>query len=540
MDLAIVGAKIWTGNRKEPEAQALAISGSRITAVGTSEAILDLAGLRTRIIDARGRRVVPGFNDAHVHFYIGGDSLTSVDLRGATSGRELRDRLAVFAKSRPKGEWILNGSWDHEAWRPATLPTHELIDDVTPHHPVWVNRVDGHMMLANALAMRLAGVDRSTPDVPGGQIVRAADGEPTGVFKDGAKSLVDRVIPLPTRDHILEAIRAAQDLAAENGVTSVQDMGVLGSRGAETMVEVLKAYQTLLQGEELKVRISAHLPLAQWRRLADAGVMARFGSEKLQIGAVKSFTDGSLGSTTAWFYEPYDDAPDTCGTPSDELASPEAHYRNMRDADAAGLQIALHAIGDRANGVALDLWQRLAAENGPRDRRPRIEHAQHLRPSDLARFAAAGVIASVQPYHCLDDGRWIDKRIGSERARSAYAFRSLIDAGAVVAFGSDWWVAPLNPLLTIYAAATRRTLDGRHPDGWIPEQRVSVAEALHACTDQAAYASGEEHHKGSLEPGKLADVVVLSHDIFSIDPVAIRDARVDMTIFDGKVVFERR
>jgi hypothetical protein len=316
-------------------------------------------------------------------------------------------------------------------------------------------------------------------------------------------------------------------------------MGVLGSRGAETMLEVLRAYQTLRGQGELKVRVSAHLPLREWRRLADAGVMAGFGDDKLRIGALKSFADGSLGSTTAWFYEPYADAPETCGTPSDELADPERHYREMRDADAAGLQIALHAIGDRANGVALDLWQRLAAENGPRDRRPRIEHAQHLRPSDVARFAAAGVIASVQPYHCLDDGRWAERKIGVERARSAYAFRSLIDAGAVVAFGSDWWVAPLDPLLTIYAAVTRRTLDGKHPDGWMPQQKVSVSEAVRACTYQGAYASGEEHIKGSLEPGKLADFVVLSHDLFAIDPVAIRDARVEMTVFDGRVVFER-
>jgi predicted amidohydrolase YtcJ len=539
MDLAIVGARIWTEDAAQPEAEALGIAGSRIVAVDTTEAILERASPRTRIIDARGRRVVPGFNDAHVHFYIGGDALTSVDLRGTSSGRELRDRLAAFAEKHPRGEWILNGSWDHEAWTPPALPTHELIDDVTPHHPVWVSRVDGHMTLANALAMKLAEVDRSTPDVPGGEIVRAGDGRPTGIFKDAARSLVDRVIPLPSRERILEAVRAAQALAVRNGVTSVQDMGVLGSRGGETMVEVLRAYQVLLQQGELTVRISAHLPLALWRRLADAGVMAGFGNEKLQIGGVKSFADGSLGSTTAWFSEPYEDAPETCGTPSDELASPEAHYRNMRDADAAGLRIALHAIGDRANGVALDLWERLAAENGPRDRRPRIEHAQHLRPSDVARFAAAGVIASVQPYHCLDDGRWIERRIGQGRARWAYAFRSLIDAGAVVAFGSDWWVAPLNPLLTIYAAVTRRTLDGRHPEGFHPEQKVSVAEAVHACTVQGAYASGEEYLKGSLEPGKLADIVVLSEDIFSIDPTAIADASVDLTIFDGRVVFER-
>jgi predicted amidohydrolase YtcJ len=539
MQLAIVEAKVWTGNPGQPEAQAIGLSGSRILAVGATQAILGRAGPHTRIIDAQGRRVLPGFNDAHLHFYGGGDALAGVDLRGAASSGALRDRVAAFARTRPPGEWILNGGWDHEAWTPPALPTHELIDDVTPDHPVWVNRSDGHMMLANALAMRRAGVDRSTPDVPGGEIVRDALGRPTGIFKDAATNLVDRVVPLPTRERVLDAIRSAQDLAAENGVTSVQDMGVLGTRGAETMVAVLRAYQTLLRRGELKVRISAHLPLPEWRRLADAGVMAGFGSDKLRIGALKSFVDGSLGSTTAWFFEPYRDAPGTCGTRSEELLDAERHYRDLSGADAAGLQVAVHAIGDRANAVALDLWQRLAADHGPRDRRPRIEHAQHLRPSDVARFAPAGVIASVQPYHCLDDGRWATKRIGEERARFTYAFRSLIDAGAVVAFGSDWPVAPLNPLLTIYAAVTRRTLDGSHPGGWVPEEKVGVAEAVRACTYQGAYASGEEHVKGSLEPGKLADLVVLSDDIFTIDPVAIQDARVDMTIFDGRVVFER-
>jgi predicted amidohydrolase YtcJ len=539
MDLVIVGAKVWTENPRQPEAEALGISGSRIAVVGTTEAVLEQAGPRTRVIDALGRRVVPGFNDAHVHFYLGGDGLASVDLRATTSARELRDRLGAFAKSRPEGEWLQGGNWDHEAWTPPVLPTHELIDDVTVRHPVWVRRTDGHMALANALAMKLAGVDRSTPDQPGGEIVRNVRGEPMGIFKDSAMGLVDRVIPLPTPGHILEAIRAAQNLAAANGVTSVQDMGVLGSRGADTMVEVLKAYQSLMDAGELKVRISAHVPLPEWRRLAAAGVMSRSEGDKLRIGAVKSFADGSLGSSTAWFHEPYDDAPGTRGTPSDEFLDREAHYRNMKEADAAGLQIALHAIGDRANALALDQWQRLAAENGRRDRRARIEHAQHLRPSDVGRFAAAGVIASVQPYHALDDGRWIERRLGAERAKQAYTFRSLIDAGAVLALGTDWSVAPMNPLLTIDAAVTRRTLDGRHPDGWVPEQRISVAEAVHAFTSGSAYASGEEHLKGSLEPGKLADVVVLSDDIFSIDPVAIADVRVDMTIFDGKVVFER-
>lgn len=536
VDLVLVNGKIWTENPAQPEAEALAVSGSRILAVGDSNSIRKLAGAGTKLIDAGARRVVPGFNDAHVHFYIGGDTLTGVNLRDVNSQQEFRERIASFARSCPKGEWILNGSWDQERWSPAALPTHELIDNVTPDHPVWVNRSDGHMMLANGIAMKLAGVDRNTADVPGGEVVRDADGNPTGVFKDAAKHLIDRVIPIPSREHIRSAIRAAQRHALEHGVTSVQDMGVLGSRGAETMVEVLRVYQEMLKAGELSVRISAHLPLPQWNRLGDAGIVSKFGNEFLRIGAVKSFSDGSLGSTTAWFFDPYSDAPCSCGLPSDEFTDSETAYQNMKAADAAGLQIAVHAIGDRANQVVLDHWERLLRENGHRDRRGRIEHAQHLRPSDIPRFRDLGVIASVQPYHCIDDARWADKRLGPERVKWTYAFRSLIDAGAVVAFGSDWWVAPINPLLTIYAAVTRQTIGGQHPGGWMPEQRVTVAEAVHAYTYQAAYASGEEDQKGSLAPGKLADFVVLSGDIFAIDPVEIQNVKVETTVFNGRVV----
>jgi len=534
--LAIVGAQVWTGNPAQPLAEAVAVAGSRIRAVGTNAEALAAAGPGARVLDARGRRVVPGFDDTHVHFFTGGDALASADLRGAASPGELRERLARYAATRPPGEWILHGNWDHERWTPADLPTAALIDDVTPEHPVWVHRSDLHMALANTLAMKLAGVTSDAADMPGGEIVRGPAGRPTGIFKDAATSLVERAIPPPSPARILEAIRAAQDLAAAHGVTSVHDMGVLGGRGAETMLEVLRAYQTLERRGELKVRVSAHLPLAEWRRVAEAEPMP--GGHRLRVGAVKSFVDGSLGSSTAWFYEPYADAPGVSGGPSDELADPERHYRRIRDADAAGIQVALHAIGDRANALALDLWERLAADNGARDRRGRIEHAQHLRPEDVARFVAARVIASVQPYHCLDDGRWAEKRLGPARARLSFSFRSLIEAGAVVAFGSDWSVAPLDPLLTIHAAVTRRTLDGRNPAGWIPEQKLSIAQAVRACTWQGAYASGEERLKGSIEPGKLADLALLSDDIFAIDPERIRDTRVDVTVFDGRIVHQ--
>ncbi len=539
VDLILLHGRVWTCDPQRAMAEAIAMAGGRIVAVGSDEEIAALAGSETEVVDILGRLVLPGFNDAHVHFYIGGDTLTSIDLRDVTSPEGFREAMRAFVATRPEGEWILNGSWDQERWVPAQLPTAAMIDEVTPRHPVWVNRSDGHMMLANSLAMRLAGVGQHTVDVPGGEIVRDAEGNPTGIFKDAAKRLVDHAIPVPSKKHIRDAIVAAQRHALSYGVTSVQDMGVLGSRGAETMVEVIRVYQDLDHDGELTIRISAHVPLPEWQRLGNAGIKANFNTGRLQIGGVKSFSDGSLGSTTAWFFEPYTDAPQTCGLPSEEMLDEASMYRNLRDADRAGLQLVIHAIGDRANSIVLDMCAEVERENGRRDRRIRIEHAQHLRPQDIGRFRELGVIASVQPYHCIDDGRWAEKRIGRERAKSTYAFRSLMDAGATVAFGSDWWVAPIDPLMGIYAAVTRRTIDGCFPEGWVPEQKVSVEDAVRAYTANAAYASGEEQIKGSLTPGKLADVVVLSEDIFSIDPVRIAEVKVDMTIFDGRIVYQR-
>ena len=532
-DLILSRGRVWTGNPLQPEAEAVAVIGDRIVAVGGTKEIEALAGPETRRIDLAGRRILAGFNDAHVHLFHGGESLASVQLRDVRGPEEFRRQIAAFAAGLPPGEWILNGSWDQEGWTPPTLPHHELISDITGQHPVCVNRSDGHMVLVNELAMRLAGVGRGVADVPGGEIGRDADGNLTGIFKDAAKALIERVIPAPSKERIRSAVLAAQAHAAENGVTSVQDMGVLGLGAAERMSSILAVYQELQAANELRLRISAHIPLSAWRRAA------HLETDFLRLGGLKSFSDGSLGSTTAWFWEPYTDAPHTSGLPSDELADTNAWYSDLQAADRAGLQLVIHAIGDRANSTVLDSLERLVAQNGSRDRRSRIEHAQHLRPRDLGRFAKLNVIASVQPYHCIDDGRWVERRIGAERARNTYAFRSLLDSGATVVFGSDWWVAPISPILGIYAAVTRRTLDGAHPGGWIPEEKVTVAEAVHAYTVAAAYASGEEHKKGSIEPGKLADFVVLSEDVFTVAPEAIGEIQVEMTILGGDVIFLR-
>jgi predicted amidohydrolase YtcJ len=455
-------------------------------------------------------------------------------LRDANTPEEFAQRIRSFAAKLPAGRWITGGDWDHERWPEvngkAPLPTKELIDRVTPSTPVFVSRLDGHMALANSLALKLAGITNETRDPDGGLIVRdPTTGEPTGVLKDAAMSAVWKVIPDSTIAEKLAAAKAATEHAARLGVTSVQDV----SAGSDVGI-----YQTLLDRGELKTRIYAVAPLPAWERLARTGVRAHFGSEMLRIGGLKGFADGSLGSTTAFFYEPYQDAPTTRGLAGDEMFPEGAMLERVRQADRAGLQVMIHAIGDRANDQILSLFAQVVRENGARDRRFRIEHAQHLRRQDIPRFASEKVIASMQPYHAIDDGRWAEKRIGHERAKTTYGFRSLLDAGATLAFGTDWTVAPLDPMPSIYAAVTRRTLDGKNPDGWIPEQKITVEEAVRAYTVGSAYAEFKEGSKGTITAGKLADIVMLSQDLFRIEPREIEKVKVVLTIMDGRIVYQ--
>jgi predicted amidohydrolase YtcJ len=529
-DLAIVNANVHTMDPDKPAAAAIAVFRNRIVAIGSTKEIQALTSPSTKVIDAHGRLVLPGFNDAHVHFLAGGFQLSAVDLREANSPQEVAQRLQQFAAKTPNGRWITGGNWDHERWPGTPLPTRSMIDAVTPEHPVFVSRLDGHMALANSVALKLAGVTRETKDPPGGLIVRDAAGEPTGVLKDAALDLVDRVIPNRTFDEKLAAARAATEHAARLGVTSAQDM----SAGEDVGV-----YQLLLERRELKTRLYAVAPLPAWERLAATGVRAGFGNEMLRVGGLKGFADGSLGSTTALFFEPYHDTPGTHGLAADQMFPEGAMLKRVQGADAAGLQVMIHAIGDRANEQILDIYKVVSDKNGARDRRCRIEHAQHLRTNAIARFAAQRVIASMQPYHAIDDGRWCEKRIGAERAKGTYAFRALLDAGVVLAFGSDWTVAPLDPLQGIYAAVTRRTLDGKNPNGWVPEQKISVEEAVRAYTIGSAFAEFAENEKGSISIGKLADVVLLDRDIFKISPVEIAAAQALLTIVDGRIVYER-
>ena len=524
--LAVVNARVWTGDARRPWADAVAVRGERIAAVGSSAEVRKLALAGARVIDAAGAMLVPGFVDAHIHFLDGGFRLAGVQLRDARTPEEFARRIADFARTVPAGTWITGGDWDHQAWG-GGLPESSWIDSLTPDHPVFVSRLDGHMALANAKALQLAGAGRATADVDGGTIVRHASGEPTGLLKDNAMALVDRVIPAPPPELADRALEAAMTHVAERGVTSVHHMAADWRD--------LEVFRRAHAASRLRTRIYVALPIADWERLRDEVAARGRGDAWLRIGALKGFVDGSLGSHTAAMLEPFSDAPGDTGL---LVNTPEDLYAWVKGADGAGLHLVVHAIGDRAIRLQLDIFERVARENGPRDRRFRIEHAQHVHPADIPRFAALGVIPSMQPYHAIDDGRWAERVIGPERARGTYAFRSLIDAGARVAFGSDWHVAPPTPLEGIYAAVTRRTLDDRNPGGWVPAERIGVEEALRAYTIDAAYAEYAEAEKGSLERGKLADFVLVDRDLTRVPAETIRDAKVLLTVVGGRVVFE--
>jgi len=528
--IAIVNAKVWTGNSEQPWAEGVAASAEGIVRVGSTDEVRNTAK-GAEVIDAGGRLVVPGFIDTHVHFVDGGFRLASVQLRDAKTREEFVGRIKAFAATVPAGTWIMGGDWDHSLWG-GELPSRSWIDAATPNHPVWVNRLDGHMSLANSAALKAAGVTRATPDVPGGEIVRDAKGEPTGVLKDNAAALVDKVVPAPSDEMRDRALRAAMHYVNEQGVTSVHNMGSWDD---------LATFARARKANALTTRIYGVVPLADWERLRDVVARREHGGSDgrgdswLRVGGLKGFVDGSLGSHTAAFKEPFNDSPKDKGL---LVNTPEDLYTWISGADKAGLHVMVHAIGDRANGLLLDVYERVEKENGARDRRFRIEHAQHLSPSDIPRFAQLGVIASMQPYHAIDDGRWAEKYIG-DRIKTTYAFKSLLDAKAKLAFGSDWFVAPPTPLEGIYAAVTRRTLDDRNPGGWVPEQKITVEDALRAYTATAAYASFDEAAKGMLAPGRAADFVMLDRNLFEIAPETIRDTKVLLTVVGGKAVFKR-
>ena len=523
-------ARVWTNDPAGPEATSLLIVDGRIAVVGTAASPVDAPPGAARI-DLGGRRVVPGFDDSHTHFFDGAFAVLSPDLLSSDTPEELVRRLEAFAATQPPGRWIvLPAAWDHERWPGHPLPSRQLIDPVTPRNPVWMVRPDGHIGLANSLALEAAGVDRETPDPAGGQVDRDAAGEPTGILRD-ASGLVTRVIPSPSEAEYREALDAGLAHAARLGVTTLQDMcydpGAIGIR-------LLEEYA---REGRLTARFTCQGWLGSWEEESRGGRKTGDGDEWVRIGGLKSFADGGLGASTAYFFEPYEGEAEYRGYLDPMMMPPDTFRSRAAGADRAGFQLVTHAIGDAAISMVLDEYERVGAENGDRDRRWRIEHAQHMAAKDFARMAAMGVIASVQPYHAIDDGRWAERKIGPERASTTYAFRSFLDAGVQLAFGTDWPVAPLDPMRSIYAAVTRRTLDGAHPEGWVPEQKISLDESFAAYTSGSAYADGTESWKGRLAPGYVADLVVLSEDPWAIPAEDLAEVEAVLTMVGGKVVY---
>lgn len=529
MKTAFINGKVYTVNENQPLAEAVFVERNKIVFVGSNEEVKKLIDDKTEVIDLKGKLMLPGFIDDHVHFISGGSYLLGIDLRPANSTTEFKNILKEYAKKNP-GKWITGGYWDHEKWETKSLPTKEMIDEVVPDQPVFVERLDGHMGVVNSYVLKLAGITKDTESPQGGLIVKnPKTGEPTGVLKDNAMSFVYNIVPPATFKENYEAAIAALNEAKKLGITSVQDI---------TYDDGLEVYNKLKDEGKLTCRIYTRMPIAEYKKLVEKNIKVGYGDNLIKMGSLKAFADGSLGSSTAWFFDKYNQDTTTYGLPMDIITDGTMEKWGT-DADRNHLQLSVHAIGDRANSYMLDLYDKITKENPKWDRRFRIEHAQHVRFEDIKRFAELGVIASVQPYHCIDDGVWAEKRIGPERIKYTYPFKSFLDAGVKVCFGTDWFVAPLNPLLGLYAATTRRTLDDKNPDGWIPEQKISIEDAIKCYTINSAYASFEENTKGSIEVGKLADLIVLSDDILTIDPVKIKDATVILTVFDGKVIYQK-
>ncbi len=538
-DLVLLNGTVWTVNPDQPWAEAVALKGDRILEASSSQEIKKMIGDNTQVIDLKGDLVLPGFIDSHTHFLHGGFSLLSIRLRDAESREEFITRIDDKAKEIGKGVWILDGDWDHQSFDPPELPRKEWIDPVTPHNPVCVNRHDGHMVLINSLALKLAGITKNTPTPVGGEILKDPEtGEPTGILKDAAMNLVMRHIPEPSFKEKLKAAEVALKHAAEAGVTSIHDMAYADIHDM-AYAEEFEVYQELLRQNKLTARLYVYILITEVEIYARLKLKTPFGNNLLKIGGLKGFVDGSLGSSTALFFDPYTDNPQKKGLLYSQMFPEGIMEKRIIQADKAGLQVAVHAIGDKANNILLDIFERIITQNGERDRRWRIEHAQHLLPQDIERIANLGIIASIQPYHAIDDGRWAERKIGRKRCQYTYAFKSLVEKGAVLACGSDWTVAPLDPISGIYAAVTRQTLDGKHPEGWFPEQKISLEEAIRCYTLNGAYAEFSENLKGSVEKGKLADLVVLSRNIFKIQPDEIQKTEVKMTIFNGKVIYKK-
>ena len=549
VSLVLTHGKIFTADSRGTLAQAVAIDGERIIAVGTNAEIAARYEA-ARTVNLNGQLVTPGFNDAHLHFLNGGLSLLRVELVGAATLAEAKRRIAEKARELPAGAWILGRGWDHTLWG-GQWPTRQDLDEAAPNNPVYVQRVDGHVSWANSLALRKANLTRDTPVPEGGEILRDAAGDPTGILKETAGDLVGRVVPAPTREEKLRGLERALAEARRYGITSVQD----SISGYDT----LALYRELLATDKLTVRIAEWLdfeqPVAELKRQRDEFAALKIDPLRLRITALKGYVDGTLGSRTAAMLAPFADDAHNSGIPR---RTPEELTRMIVERDAAGFQITLHAIGDRANRMALDGFEAALKQNKfaatlsrsylyvPLSKfaesllRHRIEHAQVVAPSDFARFRDLGVIASMQPSHAISDKRWAQDRLGEYRVLGAYAWHTMRAYGVHVPFGTDWPVEPINPYLGLYAAVTRQSADDEHAPagGWWPQERITIADALRCYTAESAYASFEEKEKGQIAPGMLADLTVHSRDLLTIKPEEILRTEAAMTILGGRVIYE--
>jgi predicted amidohydrolase YtcJ len=524
-DKVYVNGNIWTGDSSNPSATTIAIKGDKIIYVGNDPSKVSGG----EVIDLKGKMMVPGFTDNHTHFLSAGYGLSSVHLKDAMTKAAFIQRISDFCKSHPGNTWIKEGGWDNENWG-GELPSKEWIDSVTGDHPIFISRYDGHMAFANSKAMELAGVNANTVSPDGGVVVKNAKGELTGCFKDQAMSLIDKVIPEPTEAELEEYYKAASQHAFERGVTHVNDMG---SYGGWTD---LATYRRVAEKNKSMIRMYAFMPLSTWSKLDSFVQKNGRGDDMLKWGGLKGYVDGSLGSTTAWFHLPYLDDPTSTGLTITDTTDLRTW---VKGADKAGLHVAVHAIGDRANDFILSVYEDADKSNGSRDRRFRVEHAQHVRLESIENFAKQHVIASMHPYHLVDDGIWAYKRLDEKRLRGTYAFREMMNKGVAVTFGSDWPVAPVDALFGIYAAVTRQTGDGKNPGGWYPDQKISIDEALTSYTANNAYASFMEGKLGVLKAGYYADFAVLDQDLHKIDPVKIKEVKVVLTVLNGKEVYKR-
>ena len=524
-DAVYFNGNIWTGNLSNPSVTVLAVKDGKVVYTGDDKDAFSAK----EMVDLEGKLVVPGFTDNHTHFLSAGYGLSSVKLKDAMTREAFIGRIAQFCKERPGSGWIMEGNWDHENWG-GELPTKAWVDSVTGDHPLFISRYDGHMAFANSKAMQLAGINKNTVSPEGGLIGKDPNGEPTGIFKDAAMTLITKAIPAPTASELDRYFDAAVDHALERGVTHINDMNSYGG-----WLD-LETYRRAVANSKMKLRMYSFVPLATWGKLDSFVRVNGRGDDMLKWGGLKGYVDGSLGSTTAWFHKHYLDEPATTGLTITDTA---LIRKWVLGADKASLHIAVHAIGDRANDFILSVYKDAAKANGERDRRFRVEHAQHVTGNAIDNFATQGVVASMHPFHLFDDGIWAHKRLDSSRLKGTYAFRSMIDKGVVLSFGSDWPVAPIDPLLGIYAAVTRQTGDNKNPGGWFPDQKISVEEALRAYTYGNAYGSFLEGKTGILKEGYYADFTVLGENIFNIAPEKIKEVKVLSTVVNGRQVFKR-